>query len=56
LLAIDADGKFSQHSLLQLQATTPSGLQEVHRRLFDEDVLAPVVLPTLAAGKTLVFL
>nr|WP_217343789.1 AMP-binding protein [Noviherbaspirillum sp. L7-7A]MBV0877874.1 AMP-binding protein [Noviherbaspirillum sp. L7-7A] len=56
LLGIDADGKISQHSLLQLQEETPSGLQEVHRRLFDQDVLGPVVLPTLAAGKTLVFL
>jgi hypothetical protein len=56
LLAIDADGKFTHLSLLQLQAATPSGLHEVHHRLFDQDVLAPVVLPTLAAGKTLVFL
>jgi acyl-coenzyme A synthetase/AMP-(fatty) acid ligase len=55
LLAIDADGKFSQQSLLQLQGATPSGLQEVRHRLFDHDVLGPVVLPTLAAGKTLVF-
>lgn len=56
LLAIDAGGKFSHDSLLQLQATTPSGLQEVHGRLFGQDVLGPVVLPTLAAGKTLIFL
>jgi len=55
LLAIGEGGEFSQHSLLQLQAAAPSGLHEVHRRLFDQDVLGPVVLPTLAAGKTLVF-
>ena len=56
LLAVGADGKSNQRSLLQLQAAAPSGLHEVHRRLFDQDVLGPVVLPTLAAGKTLVFL
>lgn len=55
LLAIDAHGHASQRSLLQLQAARPSGLQEVHGSLFDQDVLGPVVLPTLAAGKTLVF-
>jgi len=55
LLAMDTDGKFIQYSLLQLQAALPSGLQEVHGRLFDQDVLGPVVLATLAAGKTLVF-
>ncbi|HEX8885086.1 MAG TPA: AMP-binding protein [Noviherbaspirillum sp.] len=56
LIAIDARGNASQSSLLQLQAAPPSGLREVYRRLFDQDVLGPVVLPTLAAGKTLVFL
>lgn len=56
LLAIDADGSVSQSSLLQLQAAVPSGLHEVQRRLFDQDVLGPVVLPTIAAGKTLTFL
>jgi hypothetical protein len=56
LLAIGAEGNASQFSLLQLQAARPSGLQEVHCRLFDQNVLGPVVLPTLAAGKTLVFL
>jgi acyl-CoA synthetase (AMP-forming)/AMP-acid ligase II len=56
LLAIDARGHASQHSLLQLQAAMPSGRHEVHRSLFDQEVLGPVVLPTLAAGKTLVFL
>jgi hypothetical protein len=56
LLVIDADGNVSQSSVLQLQAAAPSGLHEVQRRLFDQDVLGPVVLPTLATGKTLVFL
>lgn len=56
LLVIDADGNVSQSSLLQLQAAAPSGLHEVQRRLFDQDVLGPVVLPTIAAGKTLTFL
>jgi hypothetical protein len=56
LLRIDAAGQSSQQSLLQLQAARPSGLHEVHASLFDQDVLGRVVLPTLAAGETLVFL
>lgn len=56
LLHIDAAGKRSQCSLQQVQAVAPTGLHEVRRCLFDADVLGPVVLPTLAAGKTLVFL
>jgi hypothetical protein len=56
LLRIGEAGAIERHSLSQLQAVPAGASQEVHDSLFDADVFAPAVLPTLAAGGTLVFL
>jgi hypothetical protein len=56
LLRIGEAGAIERHSLSQLQAMPASGMHEVRDSLFDADVFGPAVLPTLAAGGTLIFL
>jgi hypothetical protein len=56
LLRIGQAGGIERHSLSQLQAVPASGVHEVRDSLFDADVFGPAVLPTLAAGGTLIFL